>query len=185
MAVYKPHIKENPIAFPMTYSTGTLSCTACGWNGFFVRGSNYLDRSSKELHFRVCVFSSLFDAQQKRDIQYPHAGKFTYVPSSVLHNARVAMGVIRLNMDFYVLLNMMLLWFISFSFITSSPGPLPPRREAGYTLFTHARVNIPSFLGIRKKAHTYRTLIPYKNRACSFHANKGESSCSYGLFAAC
>ena len=107
----------------MTYSTGTLSCTACGWNGFFVRGSNYLGRSGKELHFRVCVFSSLFDAQQRRDT-IP-TGKFTYVASSVLHNARVALGVIRMNMDFYVLLNMMLLWFISFCFIASSPGPSP------------------------------------------------------------
>ena len=33
-----------------------------------------------------------------------------------------------------------------------------------------------SFLGIRKTAYTYCTLVTYTNRACSFHANKAADS---------
>ena len=47
------------------------------------------------------------------------------------------------------------------------PHPPHPPGEAWYTLFAHAR-NIPSFKGIHKIAYTYRTVVAYTNRACSF-----------------
>ena len=53
-----------------------------------------------------------------------------------------------------------------------SPDPSPPRWGAWYTLFAHAR-NIPSFQGIHKIVYTYRTLVTYTSRVCSFHVNKG------------
>ena len=59
--------------------------------------------------------------------------------------------------------------------LASSPGPSQPRSLV-HTVCACAKY--PQFVGeIHKIAYTYRTLVTYTNRACSFHANKGEHDC--------
>ena len=61
-----------------------------------------------------------------------------------------------------------------------SPGPSQPRRGLVHTVCACAKY--PQFVGeIHKIAYTYRTLVTYTNRACSFHANKGEHDCQKAI----